>query len=120
MRHSKTGALRPPETTGFLFRSALTIILLLAGYLAFSALVAAQSYQTATVDVPGATATVACGINDKGQVVGAYTDSSGQIHGFLDSGGAFTTIDIPGAAGTAACGINDSGQIVGTFKDASQ
>ena len=54
------------------------------------------------------------GINDAGQIVGDYRDSSDGIHGFLYSGGAFTTIDVPGAQHLAS-GINDAGQIVGSY-----
>src|SRR3984893_14491645 len=63
-----------------------------------------------TLAVPGAsgTNTVARGINDAGQIVGSYVDSSGISHAFLYSGGTYTTLP----AG-AATGINDYGQIVG-------
>jgi uncharacterized membrane protein len=64
--------------------------------------------------VPGATFTWANGINDVGQIVGAYSDTGGG-HGFLFDQGIYTTIDGPGAVadfGTQAYGINDSGQIV--------
>jgi hypothetical protein len=51
-----------------------------------SPLVAAQdaSYIFTTIDVPfsDATGTAAIGINNNGQIVGDYRDSSGQ-HGFL-------------------------------------
>jgi probable HAF family extracellular repeat protein len=47
-----------------------------------------------TIDVPGATTTNARGINDSGQVVGTYVDSTG-THGFLYTDGSFTTIDVP-------------------------
>ena len=53
----------------------------------------------------------AFGINGAGQIVGGYFDSSGDGHGFLDVGGAFTTIDVPGAGSTAALGINGAGQM---------
>jgi len=36
-----------------------------------------------TIDVPGAISTVASKINNKGQIVGYYQDSTGQFHGFL-------------------------------------
>ena len=36
-----------------------------------------------TIDVPGATSTVALGITPAGEIVGGYTDSSGNTHGFL-------------------------------------
>src|SRR4051794_21794055 len=49
-----------------------------------------------TIEVPGAYLTYANGINDVGQIVGGFADSTG-FHGFLDSGGSFTTIDLPGA-----------------------
>jgi probable HAF family extracellular repeat protein len=72
------------------------------------------------IDVPGAIGlpitigTVASGINDAGQIVGSFSDSTGD-HGFLDVGGSFTQIDVPGATSTDVFGINDAGQIVGRF-----
>ena len=36
-----------------------------------------------TIDVPGAADTYVYGINDAGEIVGAYTDSSGNEHGFV-------------------------------------
>jgi uncharacterized membrane protein len=64
------------------------------------------------------------GINDSGQIVGFYIDSSGIDHGFLDSNGHYTTLNDPSAGtgsgqGTLAFGINDSGQIVGEYYDSS-
>ena len=35
------------------------------------------------VDVPGSTFTEALGINDRGQIVGFFGDSTGHTHGFL-------------------------------------
>jgi probable HAF family extracellular repeat protein len=68
-----------------------------------------------TIDAPGARfGTSAFDINDAGQIVGRFYDSTGS-HGFLYTGGSFTTIDLPGATGTGAIGINDAGQIVGFF-----
>jgi probable HAF family extracellular repeat protein len=75
----------------------------------------ASSYTFTTLDVPGATPgiSLALGINNSGQVVGYYYDSSG-YHGFLYSGGAFTPINDPAAPNsTVAIGINKTGQIVG-------
>src|SRR5215217_4682083 len=62
------------------------------------------------------TLTAACGINNRGQIVGLYNDESGQ-HGFLLSGGTYTTINFPGAStqGTQAQGINNRGDIVGVY-----
>ena len=42
--------------------------------------------------------TEASGINDAGQIVGIFSDSTGDVHGFLDTGGSFTQIDVPGAS----------------------
>jgi probable HAF family extracellular repeat protein len=71
---------------------------------------------TPRIDVPGASfpSTFAYGINNRGQIVGAYRDSTGGYHGFLDSDGSFTNIDVPSAFITYAYGVNDSGQIVGS------
>jgi hypothetical protein len=70
-----------------------------------------------TIDYPGATYTLALGINTAGDIVGAYTDPTFRYHGFLLSQGIFTTIDAPGSAGTYATGINDNGEIVGFYGD---
>jgi probable HAF family extracellular repeat protein len=75
------------------------------------------SYTFTTIDVPGSFSTDAAGINDMGQIVGSFTDASGQ-HGYLLSDGSFTTIDVPGSFSTDAGGINNAGQIVGSFTDA--
>jgi|GEM_PF-7024138 len=50
-------------------------------------------------DYPGASATFAEGINNGGQIVGEFTDASGN-HGFLYSAGAFNTLNYPGASTT--------------------
>jgi probable HAF family extracellular repeat protein len=70
-----------------------------------------------TIDIPGATGgTTGYGINDSGQIVGGYSDSTGN-HGFVYTAGSITTIAVPGPFSTSANGINDSGQIVGYFKN---
>lgn len=60
-------------------------------------------------------------VNDSGQIVGYYLDSSGVGIGFELSGGKFTTIAVPfaGATLTIPYGINDSGEIVGWWADSS-
>jgi len=52
-------------------------------------------YSYTTLNDPSSTAnnTNAYGINDQGQIVGAYVDASG-FH--LYSGGSYTTVDAPG------------------------
>lgn len=59
--------------------------------------------------------TAVMGINDSGQVVGTYQDTSALARGFVrDSAGNVTTIDAPSTNYTAVYGINNAGQIVGT------
>jgi hypothetical protein len=53
------------------------------------------------------------GINDRGQITGAYNDPAGTPRGFRLDRGRFTKIDVPGAKGTQPQGINNRGQIVG-------
>ena len=70
-----------------------------------------------TFDAPDAApdSTAGFGINDRGQVVGFYTDLDGKAHGFLATETRFTTIDVPGAVWTSAQGINSDGHIVGQY-----
>jgi probable HAF family extracellular repeat protein len=62
---------------------------------------------------------IANAINDAGEIVGDYVDSSGVFHGYERSSGKFTTFNVPfaGAAGTFPFGINNSGEIVGGWLD---
>jgi len=75
------------------------------------------------IDAPGAVATAALGINDRGQIVGIFLDAGGMIHRFLLDDGAFSQIDIPGEApligveNREGIRINDRGQIVTSFHD---
>jgi uncharacterized membrane protein len=70
-----------------------------------------------TVDFPGAISTFLYGINNAGQMVGAYIDDSETTHGFLLNNGAFTTIDFPGSTLSVAAGINNHGDITGQYND---
>jgi uncharacterized membrane protein len=73
-----------------------------------------------TLDYPGAVFTAADDINNGGEVVGWYVDTSGITHGFVvdTESGEWTSIDFPGAPYSSVYGINDRGDIVGryTFK----
>ncbi|HUD25694.1 MAG TPA: hypothetical protein VMQ45_08420 [Burkholderiaceae bacterium] len=67
------------------------------------------------------------GINQKGAIVGGYSDANYMNHGFLRApDGSFTTFDVPGA-GTGStqgtlpsgfAGINAEGEITGAYVDA--
>ena len=67
-----------------------------------------------TIEVPGATYTSANGMNDRGDIVGNYSEGW-TYHGFVLHNGTFTTIDVPGTIFTDARGINNRGEIVGRY-----
>ena len=79
------------------------------------------SGQFTTVDVPGAVWTRALSVNSLGTIVGAYADSVGKIHGFLDDHGRgnFTTLDNPGATETEINHIVNLRYMAGSFIDSS-
>jgi uncharacterized membrane protein len=79
-----------------------------------------------TIDPPGALFTNVLGINSRGDIVGRFCTTvvvpcmfdTGNVHGFMLAGGAFTAIDFPGAIRTNVWGINPRGQIVGGYTGA--
>ena len=74
-------------------------------------------YQMPTVpgSLPG---TAITSINTSGEMVGIYTNLSGNTVGFLDNGGVFSSINEP-TGSTSPIGINKSGEIVGGWVDTS-
>ena len=77
-----------------------------------------------TLAVPGAAMTQAFGVNDRDEVVGAYTTGSGSntaTHGFTwRPGSGFRTVDDPHGQGTTTInGVNDAGDLVGFYTDAA-
>jgi len=73
--------------------------------------------QPTLIEFPNAIATVAVGINDRGQIVGVYLDQADNVHGFFFDRGRYTQLDYPGAIETDLNGINSSGQISGYYLD---
>jgi hypothetical protein len=74
--------------------------------------------------VPGASSTMALGVNDHDEVVGTYTVGSGSsavMHGFTwKPGKGFTTVDDPHGIGTTTInGVNNAGDLVGFYVDAA-
>jgi len=81
-----------------------------------------QTFTFTSIDVPSATATLATGVNARGNTVGIYYDAAGNSHGFLLKRGEFLTVDVPGSLvgvsgtlQTEANGINNAGDIVGDY-----
>jgi len=98
-------------------------VLVAGGLLAPASAGDGTGFAYTTFDVPGIPPggyQVALKINDRGQIVGYFQNSTG-THGFLYDRGVVTTLDAPGTLGrgifaaTFAFGINDRGQIAGTF-----
>jgi probable HAF family extracellular repeat protein len=76
---------------------------------------AAPASSVSQIDVPGASYTDAVDINNRGDIVGTFSDASG-VHGYVYTRRGFTTLDFPVAgAATVALGINDRGQVVGFY-----
>ena len=72
-------------------------------------------------DAPGATGTLAWGINKVGTISGSYDDLNG-THGYVRAtGGTFTEFDAPGAGGfgTIADKLNNKGWVSGDYTDSS-
>ena len=78
-----------------------------------------QSYAFLVVPGSAVNSTSVDALNDKGQVVGWYADSSGVTHGFLKEGETYTTFDPPNSMYTLANAINNSGTIVGAWENLS-
>ena len=78
------------------------------------------SFFSAPGSDPTKLGTATYSINDAGQIVGYFQDSSGVTHGYLKTGSNFTTLDAPGASGTtSAQGINNLGVVTGYYLDAA-
>jgi uncharacterized membrane protein len=83
--------------------------------------------QFKALDVPfaGATGTYSPAINNTGLIVGSWSDSAGNQHGYTLIAGKFEPFDVPGANKAENqflllyYGINSEGDIVGTYFDAS-
>ncbi|HEY1307982.1 MAG TPA: hypothetical protein VGF24_30725 [Vicinamibacterales bacterium] len=73
------------------------------------------------IDVPGATATYVSGINNRGEIVGTYSDADSVGHGYLrNAKGAITRIEASNATGIEPVRLNDRGDIVGMFSESGQ
>ena len=81
-----------------------------------STVVALGAQTFTTVDVPFAAACQqVSSINPAGNMVGAYLDTAGVIHGYIMRAGAFATSDFPGSIQSRANDINAEGTTVGRY-----
>ena len=72
------------------------------------------------IDVLGATATAAMGINAHSDITGQFTDANNVIHGFLlPKHGPMVVIDHPDSTRNSALAINSKGLIAGNWEDAA-
>jgi hypothetical protein len=74
---------------------------------------------SATFDPPGATSSGANTVNAPGTIIGDYTTSDGNTHGYVLYHGKYTTLDFGAGTFTFAGGENPEGDIVGFYADAA-
>ena len=74
------------------------------------------AYAYAPIAVPGATLTIANGINRDNVIVGSFFDASSAVHGFVYRNGHYEQVDFPGSSETEVLGINDRGDLVGEYQ----
>lgn len=71
---------------------------------------------------PAATNTYFWDVSFQRTIVGSYTDTSGNVHGFILSDPTaqpqWQSFDVGGATATTAYGVNNHGEIVGSYRDA--
>jgi hypothetical protein len=74
-----------------------------------------------TLDVPGASETVATGIDKNGWIVMYWADSKGVIESSLtkNNGKTYKTINVPGAAGSLASDLDAAGDVTYEWLDSS-
>jgi probable HAF family extracellular repeat protein len=69
------------------------------------------------IHVSEARSTCATDINNRGMIVGGWSDAASVVHGFLLRNGRYTIIDIPNSISSSILSINDFGDIVGKYRD---
>jgi len=60
----------------------------------------------------------AWGVNDRGDVVGFYTDAAGAVHGYVVRRGSISRVDVPETHTTQLYSITNQGVLYGTYDDA--
>jgi hypothetical protein len=78
------------------------------------------SYRLAPIAAPEAAGLTchAFDVNNRGDLVGTYTDAGGNYRGYLLIDGAFEAFDVPGSMQTVCTRIADDRRVMGTYIDA--
>lgn len=102
--------------------------LILAIVLTLPSTLLAQTFSYAPINVPGATQTVARGINNNGEIVGFYktsacVDADVKVpncftKAFKYVNGTYVKLMVPNSISTAIMGVNDLGDLVGFYTKA--
>ncbi len=72
------------------------------------------TFLNTNIQFPGTNTTIPVGIDDAGNVYGAFYDSTGVTHGFQYSvAGVYTQIDVPSAVASYLAGASSNGNVVG-------
>jgi probable HAF family extracellular repeat protein len=72
-----------------------------------------------TIEKPNFPGAMVDGINNSGEVLGAWVDSNGSEHDFVEKNGNFTNLSLPAGASLfeSPAAINDAGTIVGGLQN---
>ncbi|HWX67847.1 MAG TPA: hypothetical protein VNZ27_15625 [Rhodanobacter sp.] len=77
------------------------------------------NFKPLNVPFAGALSTFSPAINNAGEIVGGWTDSAGNSHGYTLIGGRYASFDYPGVAQIQLyLSVNSEGHIVGSYADA--
>lgn len=85
------------------------------GYSSFTTANNGKTYKAFKAPNAGPLGTAVHKINNKGDIVGTYFDSSNVSHGILLHGGKFFSFDDPNSPNTRGDGVNDTLVIVGRY-----
>jgi hypothetical protein len=112
----------PQNKTAALQATAINDRFDIAGNIGSDGFLLTRGGKFITLSAPGASSTMALGVNNFDEVVGTYTVGSGTsavMHGYTwTPQHGFTTVDDPHGIGTTVVnGVNDHGQLVGFYVD---
>ena len=79
-----------------------------------------DTFKPLNVPFVGAVSTFSPAINNTGEIVGGWTDSAGNSHGYTRIGDTYTSFDYPGGGQIQLyLSVNSEGHIVGSYADAN-